>query len=121
MNERSPLLKQRIRQTPSRQIAVCSVVRAELYFGSAKSNASARSYAIQKEFLEQFGSLSFDDDAAYQYAAIRADLERKGTPIGPLDLMIAAIALTNNLTLITHNTAEFGRIHDLQTADWETQ
>jgi tRNA(fMet)-specific endonuclease VapC len=53
------------------------------------------------------------------FGDIRADLARKGTPIGPYDLQIAAIALANNLTLVTHNTGEFSRVPNLQLIDWE--
>jgi tRNA(fMet)-specific endonuclease VapC len=63
--------------------------------------------------------LDFDIVAARIQGEIRADLERKGTPIGPYDVQVAAIALANNLTLVTHNTAEFSRIPDLTLDDWE--
>jgi tRNA(fMet)-specific endonuclease VapC len=62
--------------------------------------------------------LPFEDRAAKVYGQIRADLETKGTPIGPNDLMIAAIALANDLTLVTHNTAEFSRVPALKFVDW---
>jgi tRNA(fMet)-specific endonuclease VapC len=64
--------------------------------------------------------MSVDDTAAKIFGAIRADLARKGTPIGPYDLQIAAIALANRLTLVTHNTREFGRIAELNLEDWES-
>jgi len=64
-------------------------------------------------------SFDFDDQAAREYGRLRAQLEREGTPIGPNDLMIAAIALANRSTLVTHNTAEFSRIKTLQIEDWE--
>jgi tRNA(fMet)-specific endonuclease VapC len=61
----------------------------------------------------------FDDAAAEHYVRIRADLAAKGRPIGPNDLMIAAIALANRFTLVTHNTREFGRVAGLIVEDWE--
>jgi tRNA(fMet)-specific endonuclease VapC len=64
--------------------------------------------------------LPFDENAAAHYAAIRADLAAKGTPIGPNDLLIAAIALANGLILVTHNTTEFSRVVGLSLADWQT-
>ena len=76
--------------------------------------------AAQKKFVERFVSLAFDDKAAEIYGRIRAQLAVIGKPIGPNDLMIAAIALSNNLTLVTHNLAEFGRIDALKVGDWET-
>jgi tRNA(fMet)-specific endonuclease VapC len=64
--------------------------------------------------------LPFDDRSAREYAAIRADLAMAGTPIGPNDLMIAAIARSQGLTLVTNNTAEFSRVLGLSVADWQT-
>ena len=72
-------------------------------------------------FFNRFISLPFDDTAAEIYGRIRSRLEKVGTPIGPNDLLIAAIAVANQITLITHNTAEFGRIEDLKIEDWEEE
>ena len=76
--------------------------------------------AQQVKFLNRFVSLPFDDQAQIHAAKIRADLADAGTPIGPYDLLIAAIALANNLILVTHSTKEFGRVHGLRIEDWET-
>jgi tRNA(fMet)-specific endonuclease VapC len=64
-------------------------------------------------------SLPFDDAAAEEYGQLRAYLANQGTPIGPNDTMIAAIALANGLTLVTHNTAEFSRVPGLMIKDWQ--
>lgn len=74
---------------------------------------------VKVRFLANFESLSFDDDAARRYGEIRSDLVRKGTPIGPNDLMISAIASVHDAILVTQNTREFGRITDLKIEDWE--
>jgi tRNA(fMet)-specific endonuclease VapC len=108
-----------IRSVPSREIAVCSVVKGEMFFGSRKSKNPAKNLGTQLRFLEQFESLPFDDGDAY--ANIRADLTAKGTIIGPYDLQIAAIAIANDLTLITHNVSEFSRVSGLKIEDWEQQ
>ena len=100
-------------------IVVCSVVKAELYFGAMKSQKPEQTLAKQQQFLNAFNSLPFEDEAALIFGQIRADLQRQGKPIGPYDLQIAAIALANDLTLVTHNTAEFSRIDGLRLADWE--
>ncbi len=71
------------------------------------------------KFLRRYMTLPFDDNAAQICGEIRADLARKGTPIGPYDVQIAAIALANNLTLVTHNTREFSRVPNLLLDDWE--
>ena len=67
----------------------------------------------------QFDSLPFDDAAAEAYGRLRAELARRGMPIGPNDLMIAAIALAYGFTLVTHNTSEFSRVPGLRLEDWE--
>jgi tRNA(fMet)-specific endonuclease VapC len=100
-------------------IAVCSVVKAELFYGAMKSSSPTQSLRKQQVFLNQFVSLPFDDESTLTYARIRAQLESSGTPIGSYDLMIAAIALANHLILVTHNTREFGRVAGLAIEDWE--
>ena len=112
-------LKQRMEDTLISDIAVCSVVKSELFYGSMKSANPERNYALQQEFLEQFISLPFDDTSAHIFGTIRAQLEKKGTPIGAYDLQIAAITIANDLTLVTHNTREFSRIPELKFEDWE--
>jgi len=95
------------------------MVRAELSYGVEKSSRRAHGFAQLVQLFQDFQSLPFDDAAAQEYAVIRADLERKGTPIGPNDLIIAAITRANDLTLITHNTREFSRVPGLKIEDWE--
>lgn len=120
INGRSTFARQKLISYPSEQIIVCSIVRAELFYGASKSQTPEATRRKQDLFLKPFVSLSFDDSAANTYGRIRADLEQAGTPIGPLDLQIAAIALTHHLTLVTHNIREFSRIPHLQLEDWET-
>jgi len=79
----------------------------------------AQSLAKQREFLDRFISLPFDDRAAEFYGQIRARLTAQGLPIGPNDLMIASIVLSNQLILVTHNIREFSRVDGLQIEDWE--
>jgi tRNA(fMet)-specific endonuclease VapC len=100
-------------------IAVSSVVKAELFFGAMKSQQPERTLEKQQRFLVPFHSLPFNDEAALIFGKIRADLQRQGKPIGPYDLQIAAIALANDLTLVTHNTREFSRVDGLRLVDWE--
>jgi tRNA(fMet)-specific endonuclease VapC len=119
LNRRSSRLRDRIDSLGDQEIAVCSVVRAELLFGAAKSRFPEKTAMAQEEFLGRFPSFSFDDSAARVYGPIRAELERKGNSIGAHDLLIASIAVAHNLTLVTHNTAEFARIPGLEVQDWE--
>jgi tRNA(fMet)-specific endonuclease VapC len=119
LNQRSEMLTRRLSATPLMDIALCSVVKAELYTGAMKSISVEKTLAKQRAFAERFISLPFDDSAAMEYARIRASLEKAGTPIGGNDLMIAAIARANNLILVTRNAREFGRVQELVIVDWE--
>lgn len=119
LNGRAVGVVEQMRTLPPHEIVVCSVVKAELFYGALKSTDAARTLSTQQVFLSRFVSLPFDDRAAEAYGRIRARLSARGTPIGPNDLMIAAIAVTHGLTLVTHNVREFGRIEELSLADWE--
>lgn len=121
LNGRSPAIKAHFATVQPEDIAVCSVVKAELFYGALRSGRPAENLQHQERFVSRFVSLPFDDLAAEVYGRIRADLEKMGQPIGPNDLFIAAIALAHNLTLVTHNTREFSRVKNLQIADWEAE
>ena len=112
-------LKQRLETHNPRDIFVCSVVKAELFYGAIKSQKSQQNLIRQRIFLNRFIALPFDDGCAEIYGQIRTNLERAGTPIGPYDLQIAAIAIANDLILVTHNVAEFQRISELNIEDWQ--
>ena len=101
------------------EIRLCSVVKAELYYGAMKSSRSADNLVLLDEFFANFASLPFDDDAARKYGEVRSVLARQGTPIGPNDLMIAATALVHGAVVVTHNTREFSRVDGLKIDDWE--
>lgn len=119
LNGRAPTVRTHLASVPLADVAVCAPVKAELYYGSARSQNPARSLAQQEAFLRIFVSLPFDDLAAQVYGRIRADLAARGTPIGANDLLIAAIALAAGLTVVTHNTGEFSRVTGLAVEDWE--
>lgn len=100
-------------------VVLCSMVLGELLLGALRSRDAAKNTAEVQVFVKGFRSLDFGDDSAAEYAMIKADLAVKGTPIGPNDLLIAAIARASSLTLVTHNTAEFSRVVGLKLADWQ--
>ncbi len=110
LNGRSPQVRSRLQSLTPEDVVLCSVVKAELHYGAAGSRDPERTLTRIAEFVSPFTSLPFDDSGAHAYGQIRAQLEQAGTPIGPNDLMIAAIALTHGLTLVTHNTREFERV-----------
>jgi tRNA(fMet)-specific endonuclease VapC len=100
-------------------IALCSVVKAELLFGALRSEQKDNNLQLLNKLFAPLASFDFDDKAAEHYAQIRADLTVQGNLIGANDLMIAAIARANNLILITHNTSAFSRVQGLGLEDWE--
>ena len=120
LTNRVPMLVDRWKRTNPSQIRLCSIVKAELLYGAEKS--SKRELVLQKLrlFLSSFKSMPFDDAAAHSYGVIRAALVAEGHSIGPNDTFIAAIALANGLTVVTHNTREFRRVPGLAVEDWET-
>lgn len=98
-------------------LGVCSVVAAELAFGVAKSG-SIRNREALKMFLAPLVALPFDESAVWCYGDFLADLERRGAPIGSLDAMIAAHALSLQATLVTNNIREFSRVPGLRLDNW---
>lgn len=119
LNGQSEPIRLHLERVSPDDVALCSVVKAELLFGAHKSARPRRNLDRLGPFFERFVSFPFDDAAAGTYGEIRSFLEKRGTPIGPNDLMIAAIAKANGLTLVTHNTAEFRRVDGLLLEDWE--
>ena len=116
---RSDSVRRRIESTAASDMVLCSVVKAELLHGAFKSTRREANLEKLQRFFERFVSLPFDDSAAEIYGLIRARLEGQGRLIGPNDLLIAAIALSNKRTLVTHNLGEFSRIEELSLEDWE--
>ena len=95
-----------------------AITLAELRFGVAKSTQPKRAVANLNVLLSKVGVVPFDDAATARYGDLRALLERRGAPIGPLDTLIAAHALSQRWTLATHNVREFRRVPGLVVADW---
>jgi tRNA(fMet)-specific endonuclease VapC len=113
-----PQAFRRITAGPLGEVGLSSIALAELYAGIAKSERSHESANVLFRSLALLEIVAFDEPAAAVYGAIRARLERRGTTIGPLDLLIAAHAMSANATLVTHNTREFERLADLRVEDW---
>jgi len=98
---------------------MCDVVKAELLYGAYKSTRVEQNLAKLELVFSLVESLPFEGKAAMHFGKIRAYLAQKGTPIGPYDLQIAAVARAQDLILVTHNTREFARVPDLKIEDWE--
>jgi tRNA(fMet)-specific endonuclease VapC len=97
---------------------ISAVTLAELWFGAAKNSRPQRTRASVEAFLKPFETLPFGRDAAEEYAEIRLQLEKAGRPIGERDLMIAAIARSLRLTVVTRNVREFSRVRGLRVESW---
>lgn len=109
---------QRVIDAGENNVCLCSVVKSELWFGAFKSQQTKKNKANLEKFFADFKSLPFEDTSAAHFGEIRADLTKKGTPIGLFDMQIAAIALANDLTVVTNNTREFERVPNLKLEDW---
>lgn len=101
-----------------KDIAIPSVVLYELEYGIEKSTSPRKRQAQLKELCSLIEILPFEEEAARIAASIRAMLEKKGTPIGPCDVLIAATALANRGVLVTNNTKEFARVSGLKLENW---
>lgn len=99
-------------------IGISSITLAELRYGVAKSTQQDKNAKALDEFIIPLEVVPFDEAAAHLYGGIRAILERAGTPIGAMDLLIAAHALALEVPLVTNNTREFVRIPDLNVINW---
>lgn len=119
LNERHPPILQHFRSHTPAEIALCSIVKAELLYGARRSQRVEANLQLLKAFFAPLHSLPFDDQCAEHYGQIHADLLAQGKPIGPNDTLIAAIARAHDATLVTHNTAEFSRVAGLRLEDWE--
>jgi len=119
LNNSSSALVGRLREHRPDEIALCSVVKAELFYGAQRSSRIAENLRVLDRFFAPFYSLPFDDNCVQTCGRIRAELERTGTPIGPYDLLIAATAVANSRVLVTANTREFSRVAGLTIENWE--
>ena len=103
------------------QVGLSAITVAELEFGVAASKRQGDNFKRLERFLVDFEVLPFDRDAAKPYGSLRKVLQTQGTPIGPLDFLIAAHALALKMTLITNNIGEFLRVPNLAVEDWSAQ
>ena len=113
-----PEVRQHFQDVAPGDVYISSVTIAELQYGIEKSSAKEKNAMALEAFLLPLVILPFDLDAALVYGKIRTFLERQGTPIGGMDMLIAAQAIAHNFTLITHNIKEFQRIPNLQCKTW---
>lgn len=118
IKKRPPTVLERFQQISSQEICLSIITLAELQYGVEKSASKQLNQTIIDDFVSRLQVLSWDRLAVKYYGKIRANLEKKGTPIGLMDLMIASHCLSLNYTLITNNIKEFERIPELKIENW---
>jgi len=120
MNKRPPEVIHRFKNIEVGQIGISTITVSELSYGASKSNLPKQNFKRLEEFLAPFEIISYSQSASKYYGEIRSQLESQGNVIGPLDLLIAAHALSENLILVTNNEKEFKRIKSLKVENWVT-
>jgi tRNA(fMet)-specific endonuclease VapC len=100
------------------EIVVSVITEAELRTGAAKSSSPGKTLRLVENFLRPLAIADFTSDDAIAYAQVRAKLERAGTPIGPLDTLIASQAVARKMTLVSNNEREFRRVSGLHVENW---
>jgi tRNA(fMet)-specific endonuclease VapC len=115
---RDERVRRHLESYPPSQLRMSAITLAELKFGVAKSLHARRATSNLRVLLGKVAAVPFDEAACDRYGELRALLERRGSPIGPLDTLIAAHALSLKWMLATHNTSEFRRVPGLKVADW---
>ena len=118
LNRASEKVVQQFKELSPSQIKLPSITVAELYYGAEKSKFKAKNREKVKRFVSTFEIVSFDEKACTAYAKIRHSLERSGTPVGSMDLLIASIGLVHNFTVVTNNIKEFKRVKGLNLENW---
>ncbi len=118
IKNKSPKVREKFYQYQVGDIGISTITIAELEFGVRKSAAVARNQKALEAFLIPLEFLDFDHKAAIAYGEIRSFLEREGTPIGSMDMLIAAQAIAHDLMLVTHNLREFRRVPNLRCETW---
>lgn len=118
IKQQPPSVLERFLSHPVGDIGISSITVAELDYGANKSRQASKNHAALEQFITPLDVASFDREAASAYGKIRAILEQKGTPIGGMDLLIAAHALSLGVRLITNNGREFKRVPGLKVENW---
>lgn len=118
IKRRAPAVRAKLESLDPLRILTCSVVKGELWHGALRYENAEQRRAQVDAAMHPYASLPFDDAAAAEYARIRHVLEAEGRCIGPNDLLIAAICVANEVTLVTGNLDEFERVPGLRAEDW---
>ncbi len=118
INRRVKAVVERLSSCVTEDVVISTISVAELRYGASKSLAAQKAHAALDEYLVPLHIANFDEDAARAYGDLRAELQKVGTPIGPLDTLIGAHAIALGAILVTNNVREFQRIPGLVVEDW---
>ena len=118
MKNKPEVVSQRIEEHLPLDVCISTIVLAELKHGIYKSANREKNESALNNFLRVFEILPFDAEAAIEYGKICAHLQKQGTPIGTMDMLIAAHALSKSLTIVTNNVREFERVPGLVIENW---
>ena len=113
-----PMVRERLRQVPMARVCISAITQAELLLGVARKPDAQRLRETVREFLLRLEILPWDGDAAEVYAQLRAECERNGTPLGSMDMLIAAHAVAVGAVLVTNDSAFYNVKHRLSLEDW---
>lgn len=118
INKKSKTILNKLSKIEISEMVISSITVAELFFGVEKSSKKEENLTSLNNFLLPFGILNFDSSDSVTYAKIRTELQKAGTPIGPMDLLIASQAISKDLILVSNNTREFQRVQNLKLENW---
>jgi len=118
IKKKPEIVLKRFKKFPLGSIGISTITLAELQFGIRKSSNPEKNLTALNQFIIPLEIIDFDYNSTIEYGLIRAELEKKGTPIGPLDTLIGAHAVSSGLTLVTNNEREFNRIPNLRIENW---
>lgn len=118
IKQQPPTIIERFLSQPVGEIGISSVTAAELAYGASKSRYTSKNRHALEKFVAPLEVAAFDLAAAWSYGRIRGQLEAKGTPIGSMDMLIAAHALSLGVRLVSNNLREFRRVPGLRLENW---
>lgn len=118
INQKPPVILAKFQSIPLGEIGILVITLAELYYGAVKSASLDKNIAALNRFVIPLEIFNFDYSAVREYGIVRSNLEKKGTPIGSLDMLIAAHAKSMDFIIVTNNEQEFGRVEGLRIENW---
>ncbi len=118
IKQKPSIVLERFRKIDVSEIAISSITLSELFYGVSKSSKPEQNFMALTQFVAPLEILPFSGEAAQYYGDLRAYLEKQGTPIGSLDMLIAAHALSLHSILVTNNEKEFKRVPNLNIENW---